>query len=139
MAERRSQPDLAKSEWTLMDALWARGRGTATDLQNDLQSTQNWAYSTVKTMLDRLVEKGYVKTRRVGNVYEYTPKIKRGAAVTRVLDDLTDRILEGSVTPFISRLIEKRALSADEVSELRALLDKYEDPVAEPESRESTP
>jgi predicted transcriptional regulator len=125
MALRRSLPDLAKSEWNLMDALWSRGQGTATDLQGDLQETQGWAYSTVKTMLDRLVEKGYVKTRRIGNVYEYTPKVKRGAAVTRVIDDLTERILEGSVAPFLSRLIERRALSRQEVDELRGLLDGY--------------
>ena len=127
MVLRRPLPDLAKSEWILMDALWARGRGTATDLQVELHESQGWAYSTVKTMLDRLVEKGYVKTRRVGNVYEYTPKIKRGTAVTRVIDDLTERILEGSVTPFISRLIERRALSTQEVDELRSLLDRYTD------------
>ena len=53
---RKTNNELAKAEWSLMEALWARGRATATDLQNDLQDHQGWAYSTVKTMLDRLVE-----------------------------------------------------------------------------------
>jgi BlaI family transcriptional regulator, penicillinase repressor len=118
-------PDMAKSEWRLMEALWERGRATATDLQGALQESQGWAYSTVKTMLDRLVEKGYVKFRRVGNVYEYSPKVKRPAAVERVLDDMADRVLSGSVTPFIHRLVERRRLTKEEVDELRDMLDQY--------------
>ena len=120
-------PEMSKAEWTLMEGLWLRGRATATDLQKDLAESQGWAYSTVKTMLDRLVDKGYVKTRRVGNVYEYSPKVRRNGAVTRVVDDVIDRVLEGSVTPFIHQLLERRKPTADEVSKLRDLLEGYED------------
>jgi len=121
----REIPDLAKSEWVLMEALWTRGQATASALQADLRSSQGWAYSTVKTMLDRLVEKGYVKSRRVGNVYEYTPRIRRGAVVSRTIDDLADRVLAGSVSPFIHRLVESRRLKDDEIRELRRMLDDY--------------
>ena len=121
----KSLPDIAKSEWVLMEALWSRARGTATELQTDLKSSQGWAYSTVKTMLDRLVDKGYVKSRRVGNVYEYKPKYNRKAVVFRVLDDVVERVLEGSVTPFIHRLVEQQKLTKSDVDELRAMLDQY--------------
>lgn len=123
--ENSSLPDMAKSEWVLMEALWARGHATATDLQKDLESQQGWAYSTVKTMLDRLVEKGYVKWRRQGNVYEYSPKVRRKTAVARVVDDMVDRVLEGTAGPFIQRLVERRRLSSDEAQELRQMLDAY--------------
>jgi len=126
-------PALARSEWVLMEALWTRARATAGALQADLQSTQDWAYSTVKTMLDRLVEKGYVKSRRVGNVYEYSPKVRRGAVVSRTIDDLADRVMAGSVTPLIHRLVERHPLTQDEVSELRELLDRYQPPPGAPE------
>src|SRR5262245_13453365 len=109
-----------------MDGLWARRRATAGALQADLRGSQGWAYSTVKTMLDRLVEKGYVKARRVGNVYEYSPRIRRGAVVSRSIDDLADRMLAGSVTPLIHRLVERRGLSADDIRELRRMLDDYD-------------
>jgi BlaI family transcriptional regulator, penicillinase repressor len=118
-------PDMAKSEWVLMEALWARGHATATELQKDLESQQAWAYSTVKTMLDRLVEKGYVKWRRQGNVYEYSPRVRRKTAVARVVDDMVDRVLEGTAAPFIQRLVQRRGLSHDEANELRQMLDAY--------------
>jgi predicted transcriptional regulator len=126
----RDLPALAKSEWSLMEALWKRGQATASALQADLRSSQGWAYSTVKTMLDRLVEKGYVKSRRVGNVYEYSARIRRGAVVARSIDDLADRVLAGSVSPLIHRLVESRRLNDDEIRELRRMLDEY--PTASP-------
>ncbi len=121
----RELADLAKSEWSLMEALWARGQATASALQADLRSSQGWAYSTVKTMLDRLVEKGYVKSRRVGNVYEYSPKVRRGAVVARTIDDLADRVLAGSVSPLIHRLVESHRLNDVEIRELRRMLEAY--------------
>src|SRR5262249_56784966 len=111
----RDLPDLAKAEWSLMEALWTRGQATASALQADLRTTQGWAYSTVKTMLDRLVEKGYVKARRVGNVYEYSSRVRRGAVVARTIDDLAERVLSGSISPLLLRLVETRKLNADEV------------------------
>ncbi len=125
MSEDKPLPDVAKSEWVLMEALWARGHATATDLQKDLEPQQGWAYSTVKTMLDRLVEKGYVKWRRQGNVYEYSPRVRRKTAVARVVDDVLDRVLEGAAAPFIQRLVERRGLTRNEAEELRQMLDAY--------------
>lgn len=124
---RRHSADLSKAEWILMEALWDRSRATATDIQKLVIDSQGWAYSTVKTMLDRMVEKGVVSARRVGNVYEYSPKLRRKSAVGRVVDDVFDRVLAGSVSPFISRLIENRKLRPEEVAELREMLDRYDE------------
>ena len=108
-----------------MEALWMRGSATATDLQKDLGTTAGWAYSTVKTMLDRLVEKGYVKAVRVGHLYEYSPKVARPTAVARVVGDVVDRVLEGALAPFVDRLLAERGLSRAEADELRSLVDRY--------------
>lgn len=121
----RTPAELGKSEWTLMESLWERGAGTATDLQRVLEPSQGWAYSTVKTMLDRLVDKGFVKARRVGNVYEYSPRVKRESVVSRVMEDVVGRMLEGSVAAFVDRLLENRKLSNKEVTELREILAKH--------------
>ncbi len=125
MSKKRT--DLTRLEWVLMDALWTAGQATATDMQRMLEGRQGWAYSTVKTMLDRLVEMGYVKARRVGNVYEYSPKSKRPTVVGRMVDDVTVRLFDGSVAPFIQCLIERGKMTAREVEELRAMLENYSD------------
>jgi predicted transcriptional regulator len=69
----------------------------------------------------------------VGNVYEYTPKVKRKSVVARVVDDLFDRVLDGSLAPLIDRLVESRRLSAREIEELREMLDRYSEDASETE------
>lgn len=123
----KPERELTKLEWALMDALWEAGRGTAADLQRALADRQGWAYSTVKTMLDRLVGLGYVHARRVGNVYEYMPKKKRATVVGRVVDDVTERLFRGSVAPFIQCLLERGELTEGEIAELRGMLDRHPD------------
>ena len=120
--------ELTRAEWALMQCLWQHGRASATDLQKLLTEQQGWAYSTVKTMLDRMVDKGFVSAERVGNVYEYSPRLRRQSAVSRVVDDVFDRVLQGSLSPLVSRLIENHRLSANDVAELRAMLDRYDEP-----------
>lgn len=128
----KDRTELTKLEWVLMDALWEAGQATAADLQRNLESSQGWAYSTVKTMLDRLVEMGQVKARRVGNVYEYSAKSKRGTVVGRAVDEMTARLFDGSVAPFIQCLIERGKLSADEIDDLQRMLDSSNDEKARP-------
>lgn len=125
MPKRRDE--LTRLEWVLMDALWESRRATASDLQKELHAMQGWAYSTVKTMLDRLVDMGYAKTRRVGNVYEYSPKIKRPTAVGRVVDDMVDRLFGGSVAPFVQHLVDRGEFGSDDVKKLKAILEQYSD------------
>ena len=45
------------SEWELLAVLWQRGHGTAREVTDALADSKGWAYSTVKTMLDRMVER----------------------------------------------------------------------------------
>ena len=123
----RQRTELTKLEWVLLDALWNAERATATDLQKRLADSQGWAYSTVKTMLDRLVEMGYVKARRVGNVYEYSPRNRRPTVVGKVVDDIAERLFDGATAPFIQCLLERGRLTPQEVEELRTMLDNYGD------------
>lgn len=126
MNKRRNE--LTKLEWILMDALWESKQATASDLQKQLEHRQDWAYSTVKTMLDRLVDMGYAKARRVGNVYEYSPKIKRPTAVSRVVDDMVERLFGGSVAPLVQHLVERGDFDSGDVEKLKAILEQYTDP-----------
>lgn len=121
----RERKDLTEREWELMDALWEAGQATATDIQQRMQSSRGWAYCTVKTMLDRLLELDYVKARRVGNVYEYSPKSKRPTVVGKLLDDVKDRFFGGGAAHFIQTLIERNELTKDEVEHLRKMLDDH--------------
>lgn len=129
----KAPSSLPNAEWIVMTALWNRRSATASDIHKDLEPLQGWAYSTVKTMLDRLVDKRFVRAKRVGNIFEYSAKVPRESAIDRVLDDVVDRVLEGSLSPFINRLVANRKLSRQEIAELRDILDRFESDSTEPD------
>src|SRR5258705_8547396 len=71
------------AEWIVMEALWrgagpsSRERSSARDVIERLGKQPGWAYTTVKTMLTRLVEKGAGTEELKGNVATYRPKVSR--------------------------------------------------------------
>src|SRR5688572_927672 len=71
---------ITEAEWAVLEALWQQERGTATDIADALRPERGWARTTVKTMLDRMVVKGLISARRVGNTVEYSPRLEPGEA-----------------------------------------------------------
>jgi BlaI family penicillinase repressor len=122
----RKKVTIQATEWDLLEALWARERGTARDVTEALADKRGWAVSTVKTLLDRMVQKGLVGARQVGNVWEYTPAVKPVEARRSAWTDMVDRAFGGAVAPALNFLARDAKLSKKELAGLRALLDAQE-------------
>jgi predicted transcriptional regulator len=75
---KKNKVTIHQTEWDLLEALWTAERATAREVADSVSKKRGWAVSTTKTLLDRMVGKGLVLTRQVGNVWEY------GAALRRV-------------------------------------------------------
>ena len=116
-----------ETEWDLLEALWSAERATAREVTEALRKKRGWAVSTTKTLLDRMVAKGLVAARQVGNVWEYTPAVKRVEARRSAWADFVGKAFGGSRAPALHFLAKEARLSKKELAELRALLDKKED------------
>jgi predicted transcriptional regulator len=116
------------AEWIVMEALWRgagpsrRERSSARDVIDRLGKRPGWAYTTVKTMLTRLVEKGAVTEERKGNVATYRPKVSRLAARKSAVKSLVERAFGGAYGAFVHHLVEGGPLSDPERARLRKLL-----------------
>ena len=80
------------------------------------------ARSTVLTMMERLRKKGHLSRRQVDGVYQYALRMAPGTAVRHAVQRFVDRTLEGSITPFVAYLAERKHLSDDEIADLERLL-----------------
>src|SRR5687767_12587759 len=119
--------DILETEWDVLDALWNAGRGTAREITEALEGRRSWAYSTVKTMLDRMVDKGLVKGRQVGTVWEYTPALPRQKAQLWAWRRFVDVAFGGAVSPALGFAALDARLTKKQREELRELLAKAED------------
>ena len=90
---------ISDAEWDLLEALWELGPGTARQVAEHLHDERGWAYSTVKTQLDRMVVKGFVKARQVGNVWEFTAAVEPTEARRSAWKRFVNAAFGGAIEP----------------------------------------
>ena len=117
---------LTRAEWEVMKVVWKRGEVVARDVTRALARRRGWARNTVRTLLGRLAEKGYVVRRRIGPVDLFAPRVQRTAAVGKAIDDFVESVLDGAVAPFVTHLIQRRDIDPAELHALRQALVRKE-------------
>ena len=85
------------------------------------------ARTTVLTMMDRLLKKGYLSRQQVEGVYLYEAVQEKTQLMSAVVGEFVRNTLGGSVSPFVAYLAENKELSADEVAQLKALVEELGD------------
>ena len=113
---------LSESEWKIMNSLWKSSPATAREIIDQIPGEVEWAYTTVKTMLSRLVVKGAVSEHKRGNTSFYEPSVAREKAHKNAFTNLFDKVLDGAVEPLMHFLIEEKKLSKKEREELIRIL-----------------
>jgi predicted transcriptional regulator len=115
---------LAKRERQIMDVLYRRGRATAAEVMEDLPGDRS--YSTVRTQLRVLEEKGQVRHDEEGLRYVYSPAVPRHAARKSALRHLMNTFFDGSAEKVVSALLggDASRLSDEELERIAALVNK---------------
>lgn len=130
MASRKSRepwPDVADAELTVLKTLWEHGPGTVREVQGRLEGlAQDWAYTTVQTLLTRLEEKGYVAVARAATAHVFRAAVTRDDLAGKRIDEVAHGLLDGITAPLLLRLVEKGKFSKDEIARFRAMLDEAE-------------
>ena len=117
---------ISQAELLLLDALWSQSPLTAAEIAERVARPQGWTLQTVKTMLARLEAKGAVTHSVDGRRFLFRPLVGRDEVADRESERLLDRLFGGRAAPLLARLAERRKLSAEDIAEIRALLDRIE-------------
>ncbi|GAB5403380.1 MAG: CopY/TcrY family copper transport repressor [Aureliella sp.] len=117
------EKDLSKSEWKVMKIVWSLKKAMAREVYSIACDQQNWSPTTVKTLLKRLVEKGYLRTNQVGNGFVYRPTQSAIVSLRSAADNLLGNAVEGTTGPLIQHMLESTSLSESDLNELQKLLD----------------
>lgn len=117
---------LSDTEWDVMDRVWERGRVRAREVHGDLASSRGWAYTTVKTLLDRLARKGAVGAEKSGKTTVYVPLVTRAKARRSAVRLLLEKAFDGATAPLLRFVVENGDLPARERQELLRVLKREE-------------
>lgn len=125
-------PELTGAEWAIMKAVWAAQPCAAPDVQEALVDSHGWTYSTVRTLMDRMVGKGLLTAEKVRNLTLYRAAVTRRQAQVGELRYALRHAFDGALKPMVETLLSSEKLSAEELDELESLIAARRRPDASP-------
>ena len=125
MRELRYLPQLTPAELEVMKVLWDADGLSAREVHERLGEHMDWAYSTTRTTVERMVRKGLVNKNVFHGLHIYTASVSRARGLARMVRDFASQVLETSHVPVVSLFADSGTLSDDEVEELKRLLDAH--------------
>lgn len=120
MAKKHSE--LTEGEWAIIRAVWDNEPCAAPTVQEALAKSKRWSYSTVKTMMDRMVGKGFLRAERIRNLILYSSTITQKQAQRGEIMRAVKRAFDGALTPMMQFMLDNNRLSKGELDKLEALI-----------------
>lgn len=119
-------PKISDAEWRVMKILWTESPLTAGEITEALGDSVDWKPKTVKTLIDRLAQKGALTFEKKGRVHYYSPRISEDRCLEAESASFLERFFEGSLNPMIAHFVDRGKLKPEEIRELKKILDKEE-------------
>ena len=120
------RPGLSKAELEIARIVWNLKNAGVRQVFESLPAGRNIDFTTVQTYLRRLEDKGYLHARLEGRNRVYSPKVRPQTVVRETVSEIVDLLFGGETMPLMKHLVEDRKFSADEIDQLRLLLDQRE-------------
>ena len=115
--------EITEAEWAIMKAVWEHQPCAAGTVQEALADELGWAYSTVKTTMDRMVGKGLLEIEKIRNLQLFSAKVDRRQAAGWEFRRMLARAFDGALGPMMQYLVENEKLTREDLDQLRKAVD----------------
>ena len=114
------------SELEILRVLWLRGPSTVRDVHEALSEKRSLGYTTVLKLLQIMTAKGTVRRNETQRAHVYEACLPAEQTKRQIAGDMLQRVFEGSASQLMMHALAGGKASAEEIHELRLLLDEYE-------------
>jgi BlaI family penicillinase repressor len=114
--------ELTEAECSIIKAVWETESCTAPAIQEKLLKPMGWSYSTVRTMMDRMVAKGVLKARKEGKLTIYQSAVTQAQAQRGELVYALKHAFNGALTPMVQCLLESNDVGAEELAKIEEMI-----------------
>ena len=119
-----AQARIAPAEWAVMEVLWAKQPLSAAEVIEALEGESDWHPKTIRTLLERLVQKGALSREKRAGCYRYAPLVERADCVREEGKSFLSRFFGGQLAPMVASFLDGEDVSREEIEELRRMLEK---------------
>ena len=117
--------NISDSEWKVMEVVWKNPGITIGNIRTALEGNE-WSYSTIKTLVIRLVKKSALRCEESDMGKRYYAAVSEHEAKRHETQSFIEKLYEGSIKRMVSNLVEDSSLSQKDVDDLMKLIDKLE-------------
>jgi BlaI family transcriptional regulator, penicillinase repressor len=123
MAKKRPElSELTPAQVEIMEIIWDCGEVSASEVRRILSRNREVARNTVRTLLERMEEKGWIRHREEGRTFLYSAAQPREATIGRKVQEVVETICGGSAEALVTALLDYRGLNASELMRIRQML-----------------
>ncbi|MDC0322244.1 BlaI/MecI/CopY family transcriptional regulator [Verrucomicrobiales bacterium] len=134
-SSKRNVPQISDAEWSVMRVFWDGGNCSTGDVISVLEKSTNWSSKTIQTLIRRLHKKGAIDVvSKNGREFVYGSTVAERECEHAATSNFLGRVFDGQLAPFLASFVENENLSADQIAELRKILDENE---TKPETQKS--
>lgn len=118
----KNLPKISDSEWEVMKIIWSKEEATANEIIDNLKGKQEWKNTTIKSLINRLLNKEAIGFRKNGKEYFYYPLISEEECIKEESQSFLKKVFNGSLNEMVLNLVKSEKLTQEDINELRDIL-----------------
>ncbi len=126
MSKRSRKPPPTTAELDILNVLWTQGPCTVRQVHEALERARGTGYTTTLKLMQLMADKGLVRRNVSQRSHVYRPNVSEEKTQRRLVGDLMDRAFSGSASQLVMRALAVKPTDANELDEIRGLLDELE-------------
>jgi BlaI family penicillinase repressor len=119
----RRTPRISEAEWEVMQILWEHSPQTANEIVEALSRGTHWQRETIRTLINRLVQKKAVRFEKQGRQYHYYPAVAESDCIKAQTRSFLRRFRADAIEPMLAAIVEEERLSVEQIARLKEILD----------------
>lgn len=114
---------ISDAEIEVMKIAWEKNPVTSNEIVEKLSQRTSWAPKTIRTLINRLANKGALSYTKEGKSYLYIPAISKEACVKAETESFLDRMFDGALMPMLTHFAKSKKLSSEDIDKLKNILE----------------
>jgi len=115
-------PKISNAEWEVMKIIWSHPEITSANIVTELKNKAEWKPATVKSLINRLLNKNVIGYNKLANEYSYFPLISENECIKSESRSFINKVFNGSIKSMLSAFVESEKISATDIEDLKSIL-----------------